>query len=79
MFVGDSLGKNQWESLICMVAASAPTTQTQMVRGDPLSTFKFLVSLFFLKKYFCSPKKIEEKEGSQELALILVFGETADQ
>lgn len=45
MFVGDSLGKNQWESLICMVAASAPTTQTQMVRGDPLSTFKFLVSL----------------------------------
>ncbi|KAL5580715.1 hypothetical protein UlMin_013157 [Ulmus minor] len=42
MFVGDSLGRNQWESLICMVSASAPGSQTQMSRGDPLSTFKFL-------------------------------------
>ena len=46
MFVGDSLGRNQWESLICMVSASARGSQTQMVRGDPLSTFKFLVSAF---------------------------------
>ncbi|KAJ7964214.1 Protein trichome birefringence-like [Quillaja saponaria] len=42
MFVGDSLGRNQWESLICMISASAPGTQTQLVRGDPLSAFKFL-------------------------------------
>ncbi|KAF4369209.1 hypothetical protein CsatB_030103 [Cannabis sativa] len=42
MFVGDSLGRNQWESLICMVSASAPGSQTQMTRGDPISTFKFL-------------------------------------
>ncbi|KAJ7959834.1 Protein trichome birefringence-like [Quillaja saponaria] len=42
MFVGDSLGRNQWESLICMISASAPETETQLVRGDPLSTFKFL-------------------------------------
>jgi hypothetical protein len=45
MFVGDSLGRNQWESLVCMISAAAPTTQLQSIRGDPLSTFKFLVSV----------------------------------
>lgn len=44
MFVGDSLGRNQWQSLICMVLAVAPTTPTKMVEGDPLTTFEFLVS-----------------------------------
>ncbi|XP_061962980.1 protein PMR5-like [Populus nigra] len=41
MFVGDSLGRNQWESLICMVSSSVPRTSTQMSRGDPFSIFKF--------------------------------------
>lgn len=45
MFVGDSLGRNQWESLICMTAAALPpSSPTQISRGDPLSVFKFLVS-----------------------------------
>ncbi|CAL9059449.1 protein PMR5 isoform X6 [Musa acuminata AAA Group] len=44
MFVGDSLGRNQWQSLICMLAAAAPQSQTQFVRGEPLSTYKFLDS-----------------------------------
>ncbi|KAK9124533.1 hypothetical protein Sjap_014135 [Stephania japonica] len=42
MFVGDSLGRNQWESLICMISAASPQSPTQMIRGDPLSTFKFM-------------------------------------
>ncbi|XP_047324653.1 protein PMR5 [Impatiens glandulifera] len=42
MFVGDSLGRDQWESLICMISTAVPATQTQMMRGEPLSTFKFL-------------------------------------
>lgn len=42
MYVGDSLGRNQWESMICMISAAAPHTPTQIIRGDPLSTFKFL-------------------------------------
>ena len=48
MFAGDSLGKNQWESLICLIMSSAPSTRTQMTRGLPLSTFRFLVHTFFL-------------------------------
>ncbi|KAG0496358.1 hypothetical protein HPP92_000893 [Vanilla planifolia] len=42
MFVGDSLGRNQWESLICMLHVAAPLSATVMSRGDPLSTYKFL-------------------------------------
>ncbi|XXG85883.1 hypothetical protein AAC387_Pa11g0891 [Persea americana] len=52
MFVGDSLGRNQWESLICMIYSAVPQTQTQLIRGDILSTFNFLdygVSLFYYK------------------------------
>jgi GDSL/SGNH-like Acyl-Esterase family found in Pmr5 and Cas1p/PMR5 N terminal Domain len=45
MFVGDSLGRNQWESLICMVHASVPQSATQMSSRDPLYTYKFLVWL----------------------------------
>ncbi|KAJ0021517.1 hypothetical protein Pint_32522 [Pistacia integerrima] len=51
MFVGDSLGRNQWESLICMIYAAAPETQTQMIKGDPLSTFKFLAMSFYRAPY----------------------------
>ncbi|KAK4762689.1 hypothetical protein SAY86_008457 [Trapa natans] len=42
MFVGDSLGKDQWESLICLLVSSVPSASTQMTRGLPLSTFKIL-------------------------------------
>ncbi|XP_031375628.1 protein PMR5-like isoform X2 [Punica granatum] len=53
MFVGDSLGRNQWESLICMISAAAPSrSPTQILRGDPLSTFVFLeygVSISFYR------------------------------
>lgn len=52
MFVGDSLGRNQWQSLICMISAAVPQTETQTVARDPLSTFKFLkygVSISFYR------------------------------
>ncbi|XP_075090128.1 protein PMR5-like [Nicotiana tabacum] len=42
MYVGDSLGRNQWQSLICMISAAVPRARTQMITGDPISTFKFL-------------------------------------
>lgn len=47
MFVGDSLGRNQWESLICMISSAVPRSPTQMIRGDPLYSFKFIVSSVF--------------------------------
>ncbi|KAK6935714.1 PC-Esterase [Dillenia turbinata] len=42
MFVGDSLGRNQWQSLICMISVAVPKSTTQFIKGDPLSSFKFL-------------------------------------
>uniref|UniRef100_A0A0E0KCE1 Uncharacterized protein n=1 Tax=Oryza punctata TaxID=4537 RepID=A0A0E0KCE1_ORYPU len=42
MFVGDSLGRNQWESLICLLHAAAPQSPAQLVSVDPLYTYKFL-------------------------------------
>ncbi|XP_043712490.1 protein PMR5-like [Telopea speciosissima] len=42
MFVGDSLGRSQWESLICMISIWIPRSPTQLLREDPLYTFKFL-------------------------------------
>ncbi|KAG8063796.1 hypothetical protein GUJ93_ZPchr0003g18223 [Zizania palustris] len=42
MFVGDSLGRNQWESLVCVLHAAAPQSPAQLVSVDPLYSYKFL-------------------------------------
>ncbi|KAJ6692226.1 PROTEIN TRICHOME BIREFRINGENCE-LIKE 9-RELATED [Salix purpurea] len=52
MFVGDSLGRNQWESLVCLISSSVPQSSTKMSRGLPFSIFKFLdydVSISYYK------------------------------
>lgn len=75
MFVGDSLGRNQWESLICMISAAAPTTQTQLIRGEPLSTFKFLdygVSISFYRAPYLVD--IDMVEGKRVLRLEQISG-----
>ncbi|XP_026414487.1 protein PMR5-like [Papaver somniferum] len=42
MFIGDSLGLNQWQSLVCMISAAVPKSKTQFTKHDPLSSFKFV-------------------------------------
>lgn len=41
MFVGDSLSLNQWESLACMLHASAPNSKYSYVRQESLSSVIF--------------------------------------
>ncbi|CAI9106993.1 OLC1v1006254C1 [Oldenlandia corymbosa var. corymbosa] len=70
MFVGDSLGRNQWQSLICMIAAAVPGSPTQYVRGDPLSTFRFLeysVSVSFYRAPYLVD--IDSVQGKRVLKL----------
>ncbi|PKA66907.1 hypothetical protein AXF42_Ash003564 [Apostasia shenzhenica] len=70
MFVGDSLGRNQWESLICMLSSAAPLSPAQMSRGDPLSTFMFLeyeVSVSFYRAPYLVD--IDVVEGKRILRL----------
>ncbi|CAH9129241.1 unnamed protein product [Cuscuta epithymum] len=70
MFVGDSLGLNQWQSLICMVSAFVPRTHTQMNHGGPVSSFIFLeygVTLSFYRAPYLVD--IESVEGKNILKL----------
>ncbi|KAL3653152.1 Protein pmr5 [Castilleja foliolosa] len=71
MFVGDSLGRNQWQSLVCLISAGLPATSpTQFIRGDPLSTFKFLeygVTVSFYKAPYLVD--IDSVQGKRVLKL----------
>jgi hypothetical protein len=75
MFAGDSLGKNQWESLICLIVSSAPSTRTEMTRGLPLSTFRFLdygITMSFYKAPFLVD--IDAVQGKRVLKLDEISG-----
>ncbi|KAH0734498.1 hypothetical protein KY285_010205 [Solanum tuberosum] len=42
MFVGDSLSRNQWQSLVCLLYTSLPNTKYNATRVGDVSLFTFL-------------------------------------
>lgn len=40
MFVGDSLNRNQWESMICLVQSVVPPGRKSLVKDGSLSVFR---------------------------------------
>lgn len=43
MFVGDSLNRNQWESMICLVQSAAPPGRKSLSKEGSLSIFRIEV------------------------------------
>ncbi|XP_073134144.1 protein PMR5-like [Henckelia pumila] len=72
MFVGDSIGRDQWESLICLVLADLPpSSPKENIGGDPLSTFKLLeygVTISYYKALYLVDIDINE-QGKRVLKL----------
>ncbi|KAL5860261.1 hypothetical protein ACOSQ4_001557 [Xanthoceras sorbifolium] len=56
VFVGDSISRNQWESLLCMLSSGVPKNDSSSiyeVNGNPISKHRgFLVFMF--KEYNCT-------------------------
>ena len=54
VFAGDSIGRNQWESLLCMLASAVPDQKTiYEVNGHPITKHKgFLI--FKFENYNCT-------------------------
>lgn len=48
MFVGDSLQRGQWQSLVCLVESIIPEDQKSMKRGKSLSVFRAKVNIIQL-------------------------------
>jgi len=54
MLVGDSIMRNQWESLVCLVQGVIPTGHKKVTYNGPSMAFHSLVSCIFT----CSPSYI---------------------
>ena len=54
VFAGDSIGRNQWESLLCMLSSAVPNKDSMYeVNGNPITKHNgFLV--FKIKDYNCT-------------------------
>ncbi|EPS74278.1 hypothetical protein M569_00476, partial [Genlisea aurea] len=76
LFVGDSLGRNQWESLICLISSGlSSSSPTQFIRGDPLSSFRFLefgVTISFYRAPYLVD--VDSMEGKRVLRLDEIRG-----
>ena len=46
VFIGDSIGRNQWESMVCMLAHAVPTGVYEQ-SGKPISRHKGYLSMAF--------------------------------
>lgn len=79
MFVGDSLNRDQWQSMICLLHSALPQARTSYVGGDTLSTFKALdygVTVSFYRAPYLVDMVTEVMNGQQKVILRLDSAES---
>jgi len=54
MLVGDSIMRNQWESLVCLVQGVIPTGRKRVTYHGPAMAFHSMVMKTFIKHIFFS-------------------------
>ena len=47
VFAGDSIGRNQWESMVCMLAAGAGSSRVHEQSGEPIGRHRGYLSMVF--------------------------------
>jgi len=65
MFVGDSITRSQWESMVCMLQAVIPSNKKTMIDRSPLTIFKALdykASVEFMWAPFLVQESINSKK-----------------
>lgn len=54
VFVGDSLNRGQWVSMVCLLESSIPSANKSMHTNGSLTTFKAMVITFFSPSILCT-------------------------
>uniref|UniRef100_A0A0D9WFG7 Uncharacterized protein n=1 Tax=Leersia perrieri TaxID=77586 RepID=A0A0D9WFG7_9ORYZ len=70
MFVGDSLNRNQWESMVCLVQSEAPWDKKSLVKNDSLNVFR-LEDYNATIEFYWSPFLVESNSDDPNMHSIV--------
>ncbi|XP_062179962.1 xylan O-acetyltransferase 5-like [Phragmites australis] len=66
MFVGDSLNRNQWESMVCLVQSEAPWDKKSLVKNGSLNVFR-LQEFNATVEFYWAPFLVESNSDDPDI------------